>query len=60
MCEQRLKGIVDPLAMKAHNVLDLVHQTECVTYAGALGSSSLPLVDVSKLVFYAQLISAVI
>ena len=31
VCEQLLKGIVYPLAIKAHNVLDLVHQKEFVT-----------------------------
>ena len=31
MCEQLLEGVVYPLAVKAHNVLDLVHQKERVT-----------------------------
>ena len=31
VCEQRLKGIIYSLVVKAHNVLDLVHRKECVT-----------------------------
>ena len=38
MCEQLLKGIVYPLAVKSTQVLDLAHQK-----AGVVRSSSLPL-----------------
>ena len=31
VCEQLLHGFVYPLAVKAHNVLHLVHQKECIT-----------------------------
>ena len=30
VCEELLKGIVYPLAVKIHNVPDLVHQKECL------------------------------
>ena len=41
-CHQLLKVIIYPLAIKAHNVLELVHQKDALL-SGAARSSSFPL-----------------
>ena len=35
VCKQFLKGIVYPLVVNAHIILDLVHQRECITFWGS-------------------------
>ena len=31
VCKKLLKGIIYPLVVKVHNILELVHQEECIT-----------------------------